>query len=192
MTSNSKTLSRNNLGFISPPKYKFVIKDAVNLLSTQISWELFILTLPLAVPPPFSWLSSCSGFAELCTTILSSTVWRDSVGRAQKDFLGMQTSHEKPGKDCRPNPPEDKDGARAPKEGLGQELQNRFYNISVIQNDLVCNNRATSGVRNWEGERVQGSKEKTQTFAWDYRGCCLGGLWERPFKNRTPLFCFNF
>lgn len=31
----------------------------------------------------------------------------------------MHTSHEDPGKDCRPNPPEDKDGAQAPERGAG-------------------------------------------------------------------------
>jgi len=31
----------------------------------------------------------------------------------------MSTSHEEPGKNCHPNPPEDKNGARAPEGGVG-------------------------------------------------------------------------
>lgn len=51
---------------------------------------------------------------------------------------------------------------RPQKEGLGQELQDQFYSISITRNSLVCSNRAASGVRKWE--RVQGSKEKTQAL----------------------------
>lgn len=176
MTSNSKIQSRNNLGIVSPPKYEFVIKDAVNLLSTQISSELFILTFPLPVPSPFSWLSSCSGFAELRTTTLSSTAWRDNVGRAWKDFLGMRTSHEEPGKDCRPSPPEDKDGTWASEGGAGSGTA-----VPILQHQY---NSGESGLQQqssfWskevgeaEGARQQG---KDTSFAQHYRGWCLGGL----------------
>lgn len=53
---------------------------------------------------------------------------------------------------------------RPQKEGLAQELHDQFYSISITRNSLVCSNRAASGVKKWERERVQGSKEKTQAL----------------------------
>lgn len=138
INSNCKISSRKNLGLISSPRHMFVIKYAVNFLSTQISWETFILNL--LTSSHFSWLSSYPDFAELSTTILSNTVWRDNVGNMkrlpQHVHLTLKTRQE----ELLPQPTEI---VLVPqKERLGRELQYHFYSINIAQNSLVCSNRS--------------------------------------------------
>lgn len=163
MTSNSKILSKNNLFLVSSPNHGFANNDVIDLLSTQISWELFILTLTLLVPSPFPCLPSCSGAAELCTTVQPSTIWRCNLET-------ILIRHPRPAhftwksKASGANPPLDKGAAWPHKEGLGGKLQYQFYSIITTQNSPICSSIETSAVRKGERERVQGSKEKIKAL----------------------------